>query len=100
MKVWILGFFAYFKASAALSISFCPALDNPQTWTFLIIFETSLTDSEDIYEQNDTIKTSPTIPDVIPEQEEVKFEEPRKKDLSEKELEKKQLLLQLFLQQK
>jgi len=63
--------------------------DNESEENKSILNENLKTDSEDINEQNDTIKTSPTISDVIPEQEEVKFEEPRKKDLNEKELEKK-----------
>ena len=44
IPVWILGNFAYFRASAAIFISFSTALVNPQTVAFFTIFEISETD--------------------------------------------------------
>jgi len=44
MPVCILGFLAYFKASAATSISFLIALVKPQTVAFRTILEISFTE--------------------------------------------------------
>ena len=42
--MWILGKTACFKDSAATSISFLTALDNPQTLAFLTILDISFTE--------------------------------------------------------
>ena len=44
IPVWILGYFAFFKASAATLISFSTALVKPQTVAFFTISEIASTD--------------------------------------------------------